>query len=69
MLFASLVFRRSCQLRCSPSARRGAARRRRWARADLAAQVDHLFTTTDPGDAHTIAALANGLGEGCRVTK
>jgi hypothetical protein len=47
----------------------GAARRRRWARADLAAQVDHLFTTTDPGDAHTIAALANGLGEGCRVTK
>jgi hypothetical protein len=23
-------------------------------RSDLAAQVDHLFTTTDPGDTHTI---------------
>lgn len=26
-------------------------------RADLAAQVDHLFTTTDPGDAHTIGVV------------
>ena len=26
-------------------------------RADLAAQVDHLFTTTLPGDAHTIGAV------------
>ena len=26
-------------------------------RADLAAQVDHLFTTTDPGDAHTIGMV------------
>ena len=26
-------------------------------RADLAAQVEHLFTTTDPGDAHTIGAV------------
>jgi galactokinase len=26
-------------------------------RADLAAQVDHLFTTTDPGDAHTIGSV------------
>jgi len=26
-------------------------------RADLAAQVDHLFTTTTPGDAHTIGML------------
>src|SRR3984893_3177419 len=26
-------------------------------RTDLAAQVDHLFTTTDPGDAHTIGSV------------
>jgi hypothetical protein len=26
-------------------------------RADLAAQVEHLFTTTDPGDAHTIGMV------------
>jgi hypothetical protein len=26
-------------------------------RADLAAQVDHLFTTTDSGDAHTIGVV------------
>jgi hypothetical protein len=26
-------------------------------RADLAAQVDHLFTTTDPGDAHTVGIV------------
>ncbi len=26
-------------------------------RADLAAKVDHLFTTTLPGDAHTIGAV------------
>jgi hypothetical protein len=26
-------------------------------RADLAAQVDNLFTTTDPGDAHTIGMV------------
>ena len=26
-------------------------------RADLAAQVDHLFTTKDPGDAHTIGSV------------
>src|ERR1700693_5333991 len=26
-------------------------------RADLAAQVDHLFTTTMPGDAHTIGSV------------
>ena len=26
-------------------------------RADLAAQVDHLFTTTMPGDAHTIGIV------------
>jgi hypothetical protein len=26
-------------------------------RADLAAQVDRLFTTTDPGDAHTIGVV------------
>lgn len=26
-------------------------------RADLATQVDHLFTTTGPGDAHTIGSV------------
>ncbi len=26
-------------------------------RADLAAQVEHLFTTTDPGDSHTIGSV------------
>jgi hypothetical protein len=26
-------------------------------RTDLAAQVDHLFTTTEPGDAHTIGSV------------
>jgi hypothetical protein len=33
-------------------------------RADLAAQVDHLFTTTDPGDAHTIGVVEFQLNLG-----
>jgi hypothetical protein len=37
-------------------------------RADLAAQVDHLFTTTMPGDAHTIGSVEFelNLGAGAR---